>query len=299
MKKLNLIRFLVMVTSIISNTTQDELSRRLCLLEGQYYHPESTSCSDPFDEDHCEPGSSWLLPTSVPGEVQCQEIREDLSNCAVPGIDNNGEAYCINEEDTVYDEAPEQVLHRRASCPENKIMMPDNFMENTKPCPKDFMCSINYKNAFSFINKHYKNGETELAKKEKEYANSSLVCSGSKGTGPSTEPKMACVPNTGSLADNSKLLDSFKLSEMTCQDNPCPRGKWPWVSAADGFQRCLEERSVEEIQNCPQNYFVVEALGKLECQEINPIYSNIAGEKCKKRKIWDEERGRCRPRFFG
>ena len=233
----------------------------------------------------------------MPGEVQCQEIREDLFNCAVPGIDNNGEAYCINEEDTVYDEAPEQVLHRRAGCPENKVLMPDNFMENTKPCPRDFMCSINYKNAFSFINKHYKNGETELAKKEKEYANSSLVCSGSKGTGPSTEPKMACVPNTGSMADNSKLLDSFKLSEMSCQDNPCPRGKWPWVSAADGYQRCLEERSVDEIQNCPQNYFVVEALGKLECQEINPIYSNIAGEKCPKRKVF--RNGRCQPRFFG
>ena len=112
-----------------------------------------------------------------------------------------------------------------------------------------------------------------------------------------TESGMACVPNTGSLADNSKLLDSFKLSEMTCQDNPCPRGKWPWVSAADGFQRCLEERSVEEIQNCPQNYFVVEALGKLECQEINPIYSNIAGEKCPKRKVF--RNGRCQPRFFG
>ena len=229
MKTMDLFRLLVMFTSILSNTTPDELSRRLCLLEGQYYHPESTSCSDPFDEDHCEPGPSWLLPTSVPGEVQCQEIREDLSNCAVPGIDNNGEAYCINEEDTVYDEAPEQVLYRRASCPESKILMPDNFMENTKPCPRDFMCSINYKNAFSFINKHYKNGETELAKKEKEFALTSLVCSGSKGTGPSTEPKMACVPNTGSLADNSIILDSLKVSQLTCQDNP----------KVDGYYRCL------------------------------------------------------------
>ena len=277
-----------MFTSIISNTTPDELSRRLCLLEGQYYYPESTLCSDPFEDNLCESGSSWLLPTSVPGEVQCQEIREDLFNCTETRIDDKGEAYCIKEE------APE--LFRRAGCPENKILMPDNFMENTKPCPRDFMCSRNYKNVFFFINIHDKDGKTELTKKEIDYTFSLLVCSGSRSIS-STDLRMVCVPNTGSLADNSKLLDSFKPSEMTCQDNPCPRGKWPWVSAADGFQRCLEERSVEEIQNCPQNYFVVEALGKLECQEINPIYSNIAGEKCKKGKIFLN--GRCRPRFFG
>ena len=112
MKTMDLIRFLVMFTLIISNTTPDELSRRLCLLEGQYYYPESTLCSDPFEDNLCESGSSWLLPTSVPGEVQCQEISEDLFNCAEPGIDDNGEAYCINEEETVADEVPKQLLFR-------------------------------------------------------------------------------------------------------------------------------------------------------------------------------------------
>ena len=71
-----------------------DLSRRLCLLEGKYYHQGSTLCSDLFDESHCKPGFSWLLSTSVSGELQCQEIREDLFNCAEAGID---------EEETVAD----------------------------------------------------------------------------------------------------------------------------------------------------------------------------------------------------
>ena len=149
--------------------TVGDLSRRLCLLEGKYHHPGSGTCTDPFDEDHCEPGS-WLLPTSLPGEVQCQKISEDLFNCAEPGINDNGEAYCINEENTVHDEAPEQLMFRRADCPENKILMPDNFIENTIPCPRDFTCSMNLT-----INQP-DNNETELSKKEREYALSSLMC---------------------------------------------------------------------------------------------------------------------------
>ena len=108
-----------------------------------------------------------------------------------------------------------------------------------------------------------------------------------------TDSGLACVPNTGSLADNSVLLDSFKLSQLTCQDNPCRNGHWPWLSV-DGYYRCL---AAATIKNCPRDKTVVVAKGKLECQEIQPDFSNIAGEKCPRRKIF--RNGRCQFRFFG
>ena len=81
-----LILVLVMISTVSSDPAPDDLSRRLCLLSGQYYHPGSDTCSDPFNEERCDPGYSWLLPTSVPGEVQCQDITDDLLNCTLPGI---------------------------------------------------------------------------------------------------------------------------------------------------------------------------------------------------------------------
>ena len=77
-----------------------------------------------------------------------------------------------------------------------------------------------------------------------------------------TESGMACVPNTGSLADNSIILDSLKVSQLTCQDNP----------KVDGYYRCLASAT---IKNCPRD----KKKGKLECQNIQPDFSNIAGGK--------------------
>ena len=107
---------------------------------------------------------------------------------------------------------------------------------------------------------------------------------------------MACVPDIGSMADNSVLLDSYKSSQLTCQDNPCPGGRWPWLSDEDGYQRCLEA-DTEEIQNCPYEHFVVEEDGGiLKCQTIVPFFTENS-ELCKKNQIF--RRGRCQSRFFG
>ena len=303
-----------MISSATSISPGD-LSRRLCLLKGQYYHPESDSCSDPFNATPCDDyANSWLLPTSVPGELQCREDVESLGNCAVLGINDDGEPYCINEKEQISFERnsfENQTLNRQADCPENMILMPDNWMRDTKPCPGNFTCSANYKIAYSFINDDYNNGEINLALLEKEYGYSSLVCSGSKDI-TKAETKMACVPDTGSMADNSVLLDSYKSSKLTCQDNPCPGGKWPWLS--DGYQRCLDS-DTEEIQNCPRDHFVVEEDGgTLKClgatrssyfprpsdpstaQVIAPFFTGNF-QLCKKNKTY--RRGRCVFRFFG
>ena len=270
MKITNLILILVMISSATS-ISQSYLNRRLCLLKGQYYHPGSDSCSDPFNATPCDGYvNSWLLPTSVPGELQCREDVEGLGNCAVLGINDDGEPYCINEKEQISFERnisfENQTLNRQADCPENMILLPDNWMRDTKPCPGNFTCSANYKTAYSFINDNYNNGEINLALLEKKYGYSSLVCSGSKDI-TKAETKMACVPDIGSMADNSVLLDSYKSSKLTCQDNPCPVGKWPWLSE-DGYQRCLDA-DTEEIQNCPYEHFVVEEDGGiLKCQTI-------------------------------
>ena len=143
-------------------------------------------------------------------------------------------------------------------------------------------------------NDNYNNGEINLALLEKEYGYSSLVCSGSKDI-TKAETKMACVPDTGSMADNSVLLDSYKSSKLTCQDNPCPVGKWPWLSE-DGYQRCLDA-DTEEIQNCPYEHFVVEEDGGiLKCQTIVPFFT-ANSETCRRGQIF--RRGKCQARFFG
>ena len=276
---------LVMISTVSSDLAPDDLSRRLCLLSGQYYHPGSDTCSDPFDEDSCDPGYSWLLPTSVPGEVQCQDIADDLFNCVIPGISDDGEPYCIKETETAFNNSEEQILHRQVDCPENMILMPDNWMRDTKPCPRNFTCTTNYKIPYRFITEH---GETDLARKEKEYVNASLVCS-------EALPHMVCVPNIGSVADNSILQDSFKLSQLICQENPCPRGKWPWLTE-DGFQKCLDA-DTEEIQNCPRDHVVLEEEdGILKCQVIQAFFT-YTSRPCPKGRIL--RRGRCRSRFLG
>ena len=271
----------------------DELSRRLCLLSGQYYFPGSDTCSDPFDEESCDPGYSWLLPTSVPGEVQCQNITDDLLSCNSQylAINDNGEAYCTTDEEltAISVIGEEQIQYRQTDCPKNRILMPDNFMEDTKPCPGNFTCSRDYRDAYSFINWHNdKDGEPDLAQKEKEYAFSSMVCD--------ERPQMACVPNTGSMEDNSVLLDSFKVPHSTCKENPCSRGKWPWLSE-DGYQRCLVA-DTEELQNCPRDHFVVQEDEILKCQTIVPFFTETS-QKCLKGRIYRKRLGRCVSRFFG
>ena len=313
MKTKHQILILLMISSVTSISPGD-LSRRLCLLSGQYYHPWSDSCSDPFNEENCD-DNSWLLTNSVPGELQCQEIDEGLRYCDVLGIHDDGKPYCIKEEEEELSFDNSWNQYRQADCPENMILMPDNWMRDTKPCPGNFTCSANYKAAYSFINVHHNNdGKIDLfwlSIKEKEYGYSSLVCSGSKDTW-NTEIKMACVPDIGSMADNSVLLDSYKPSQLTCQDNPCPGGKWPWLS--DGYQRCLDS-DTEEIQNCPRDHFVVEEDGgTLKClgatrssyfprpsdpstaQVIAPFFTGNF-QLCKKNKTY--RRGRCVFRFFG
>ena len=292
MKTKNLFLILSMMLSLaISNRTPDDLSRRLCLLSGQYYHPGSDTCSDPFNEERCDRGYSWLLPTSVPGEVHCQDITDDLLNCAIPGISDDGEPYCIKETETAFNNTEEQIVYRQVDCPENMILMPDNWMRDTKPCPRNFTCTTNYKTPYKFICEDYDEGKTDLARKEKAYVFNSLVCSE-----PEALPHRVCVPNSGSMTDNSILQDSFKLSQLTCQENPCPRGKWPWLTE-DGFQKCLDA-DTEEIQNCPRDHFVVEEEdGILKCQVIQAFFTLNNSNRCPKGRIW--RRGRCQSRFLG
>jgi len=288
----NTMLILVMISTVSSDLAPDDLSRRLCLLSGQYYHPGSDTCSDPFDEESCDPGYSWLLPTSVPGEVQCQDITDDLLNCAIPGIGDDDKPFCIKETETAFDPKEQQILNRPTDCPQNMILMAANFMEDTKPCPGNFTCSANYKTAYNFIIKHKRNGQIALEKKELEYANNQ-ACSG--GHGHPSEPKMGCVPDTGSLADNRVLQDSYKPAQLICRDNPCPSGKWPWLSE-DGYQRCLDA-DTEMIQNCPRNQFVLEVERKLECQDYVAFFTNAAAKLCPVgRKLI---RGRCRNPAIG
>ena len=292
MKKL--IPFQMLIASTVQVVVPKTDERILCLLKYQFYHRPSDKCYELFDESPCG-SDQWLTPTSIPGDVECQPIPPDISpDCNSLAILENGNIQCNDlfpdcETLTILDDGDIQCheVYRTSSCQEGQILLPENFIENTKPCPDQFKCSGDYKSAYSFIKEHFHQGK--LRNNVKQFWSSQL-CNGTK------EKKMACIPTEGSLAldQNKMMVQSFKPPKYSCQVNPCPLGKWPWLSE-DGYQRCLEG-SAEDINGCWGQ--IEEVGGSIECQTYESHFSgDNANEKCPKRKIF--RGGRCVPRFFG
>ena len=269
---------------IIGTTAQNpERQRTHCLLKYQFYHLASDKCYDLFDQGPCG-ADEWLAPTEIPGDVKCQIISPEISpDCNSLTILENGDIKCQDRFRRLNQD------YRKSSCQEGQIMLPENFIENTKPCPEKFECIKNYKPHYSFIKKYKNQGQTELWRQMKEFV-SLMLCSGTKED---KSTRMVCVPTEGSLEDNNMIIQSFKPPKSSCQDNPCAQGEWPWLSK-DGYQKCLLA-SEEEVSGCFGQ--LVETEGKLQCHAFEAHFTNLARNKCPRGKIF--RRKRCVPRFFG
>ena len=278
------ILFQMLIAATLQVVVPKTLERTLCLLKYQFYHRPSDKCYELFDESPCG-SDQWLTPTSIPGDVECQPIPPDISpDCNSLAILENGDIQCHDRIQKLNQE------FRTSSCQTGQILLPENFIENTKPCPDQFRCSADYSSVYSFINDHFNQGQEDLGKKKRHFW-ISLICSGRK----EDKSGMACIPTEVSLAldQNKMMVQSFKPPKSSCQVNPCSSGKWPWLSE-DGYLRCLEG-SAEDINGCLGH--VEEMKESIKCQSYESHVTNIGGNKCPRGKIF--RRGRCVPRFFG
>ena len=284
MKTVTLIQFQMLIASTVQVVVPKTKERTLCLLKYQFYHAASERCFDPFDSSPCGP-NQWLAPTAIPGDVTCQPIPSEISpECNSLTILENGDIQCQDKILRLNQD------YRKSNCQEGQIRLPENFIENTTPCPEMFICRKDYQSHYSFIKtKYFDQGQQELGKQMRQFWGT-MLCSGNVRDKSS---KMVCVPTKGSLDDNKMMIQSFKPPKSSCQVNPCPRGTWPWQSE-DGYQRCLLA-SEEEVNDCFGQ--IVETEGKLQCQIFQEHFTNLARNKCPRGRIY--RRGRCIPRFFG
>ena len=283
MKTLIWIPLIMLIGSTVQIDIPKNRERTLCLLKYQFYHIASEKCYSLFDQGPCGAGE-WLAPTELPGDVKCQIIPPEISpDCNSLTILENGDIKCQDRIRRINQD------YRKSNCQVGQIMLPENFIENTKPCPEKFKCTKNYKPDYSFINKYFKQGQTELGRQMRQFV-SLMLCSGIKED---KSTRMVCVPTEGSLEDNSMIIQSFKPPISSCQDNPCPSGMWPWLSE-DGYQRCLLA-SEEEVSGCFGQ--MVETEGRLQCHAFETHFTNLARNKCPRGKRF--RRGRCVPNFFG
>ena len=149
MKALRLIHFHLLIALTVQLIVPKTLERTLCLLKYQFYHVASEKCYDMFDQGPCS-ANKWLAPTAIPGDVTCQVISPEISpECNSLTILENGDIKCQDRTPRLNQD------YRKSSCQAGQIMLPENFIENTKPCPEKFVCSKNYKShTNSFITKY-------------------------------------------------------------------------------------------------------------------------------------------------
>merc|ERR1712176_227764 len=98
-----------------------------CLLEDQFYHLGSRSCQTPFTRALCTQGEWLMFDTENIGTVTCQPRPERFNDCEV-GFSPTGDPECQQKEDSMF-----------KPCKDG-VMIPENFILNTRPCPNGFRC---------------------------------------------------------------------------------------------------------------------------------------------------------------
>ena len=170
---------------------------------------------------------------------------------------------------------------------ENGVMLPDNFIENTRLCPNGFRCQE--RNAQYWAAKRvFKVVPSEELEQEKLFLED-LVCD--------VESKLICLPEQNDadpLISSDNIVKTFQRPATQCKLNPCLGDKWPWLDR-DGVYKCLPaSESVHNCQHSPD-----EKDGVLQCNVLglNSILGYLKTSKCHRNRVFI--RGRCRPRFFG
>lgn len=245
-------------------------SIRSCLLEDQLYHEDGAGCEEPFTQGPCDDGE-WLdLDTNSPGVVRCHSKPEKLANCYQPVIGATGGVECQLRDGPSF-----------RPC-DGGVMMPDNFLPDTKPCPHQFSCQPQNSVYWTSIKDISQNKVVDLSHiQHLRY----LVCG--------LESKHICLPdnNRDNLLTVENIVQSFKSPRESCQRNPCSAGAWPWLDE-EGVYRCLPH----SLTLAPCSSVMLDDDGVIKCDHfslraITPLQRN----KCRKRRVflW----GKCVPRW--
>ena len=248
-----------------------------CLLADQFYHLKSRSCHTPLTKGPCRPGEWLVLDHENTDMVTCETRPEAFSDC-IAVFSPSGGPEC--QEDS------EEEANMFKPC-EDGVMVPENFMENTRPCPDGFRCQERNpqyweaKRAFKLVDKE----EVELELHFLE----GLVCD--------AETKRICLPveeKSEPLISPKNIIKTFQRPQAICKVNPCPIETWPWLDE-EGVYRCLP--ASKSVQNCQYKLEMIN--GELDCP-ITGLYSflgTIKESRCRRARVFSH--GRCRPKFFG
>ena len=263
-----------LVTDIMKMETTEMMK---CLLADQFYHLESRSCHTPLTRGPCRPGEWLVLDQENTDMVTCETRPEAFSDCNAV-FTPSGSPMCredSEEKDDMF-----------KPC-ENGVMVPDNFMENTRPCPDGFWCQ-NRNPQYWAAKRKFKLEKREQVEIKLHFLEG-LVCD--------AETKRICLPveeNSEPLISSKNIIKTFKRPQAICKLNPCPIETWPWLDE-EGVYRCLPaSKSVQNCQNKPQ-----ELNGELHCHilGLNSLLGHIKTSRCHRSRVFSL--GRCRPKFFG
>ena len=277
MKKICSFTFLYLFHSALCLDRNNETLRRVdCLLDLEFYHPESDQCFPALEQGPCDQ-DEWLLPDlSDPGLGRCQRMsvargceaiilesgevgcREDLE-------DENDVAFLkVNSHIGKNSEYSPHLSLFQGNCDPGELLMPANFVLNTLSCPEKYHCSTIYKD--KLISIKIANGNNALARKGIDHFRN-LKCK-------LKNPRALCIPdNKQSLLDPENIFQSFKNPKLICKKNPCSRAQKPTLNE-DGYYVCGNILGLNSLTYNPKN-------------------------KCTKRQRFSALRGRCIPRFLG
>ena len=192
-----------------------------CLLNYTFYHPETDTCQGLLDDYDCPPGQ-WMAPEkNRVGVVNCEDRQED-EECLHPGVMGLTNHHTIGCQDKQLLEHME--MFQTSECENGEILMPNNFEEDTLPCPDKFACIEDYSQYLKLPSLEQLN-EINFFK--------SITCS--------KEPKKICLPleNKNFPLTPENIYSTFISSSLKCSKNPCQEGYWPWIEEEEGYQRCI------------------------------------------------------------
>ena len=164
----------------------------------------------------------------------------------------------------VEDRGEDDQMFDIGECGTTEMLLPENFVMNTKPCPKHHQCFSNIKVAYKVLEAIEQTKEYEYALTQDLFK--SMICS--------REPqkRALCLPkNKTNPVTEENLFNSLQIPELICMKNPCPAGQQPY-QAEKGYFRCNKTSGLRSFFSTGSNL-------------------------CPRNKIF--RRGRCMSKYFG
>jgi len=258
-----------------------------CLLNSTFFHPVYGKCAQFQEEGFCADAALIVLPDLDTGTATCRPEPDpctpdrdysrggiESSECGCGSSEVEHDGYCVKP-------------FTKTSCPEGKLLVPVDFSEGHRTCPKSISCveknsCPNYR--LTEINIKYT--ESESQKKLKQEFLNHLLCDEEKNS--------LCCPddNEDDLLTPDNILQTYKSPQYECVDNPCQDGYWPFEDDDTGFMKCFQ--ADDTVKNCRLDIkFHKNQTEVLSCELF--ALNSVLGQKknCRQGWMWAERVERC------